>query len=106
MAQLLTPDGIQTTVTPANPSTGFTFEEVYQLLDTDIVEVVYFPARVKFQGITYGMALIDEEGKFKDKRVNAKATMLWAHAHGIKTLGALGDYLVGNVLFVTEEEFQ
>ena len=58
-------------VTPKN-GTDFTLEELYELLDTDLIEVVHLNAsQVEAEAIM----IVDEEAKLKGKKFNALASI-------------------------------
>jgi hypothetical protein len=92
MAKLLTVDGKERVVSPANASRGFTLDEVYELLDCDLVQVVE---------LGDGQAMIiDEEGKvYGRKGPNPAATKL-AQPYLMP-----GDEIVGHALVVGAGEF-
>lgn len=94
MAALIHPDGRVDMLDPANPVEGFTLEELYPMLDTDIIEVVHVP------GGTHIM-IIDEIGKHKDKEHNPTATA----ALGWRFI-ASGDYIVGKALICRRDELK
>lgn len=78
-------------VLPKNGS-NFELEELYELLDCDMVQVI---------PLKDGMEMIfDEEGKLKDHRVNHCATGY--------ALGCLfpGDYIAGHALVINSSEFE
>lgn len=106
MAILLKPGEVIEVVAPADGK-EFSLEEVQQLVG-GYVEMVRFPIPVKFFGYAEGpftMALVNEEGKMKSQPVNYKATAMWLKSNSV-TLRHARDVLVGDVLFVSEEEFQ
>jgi hypothetical protein len=96
---------------PADPKAGFTLDELYKALDTDVVEVVRLPEPITFVDKqtgaedSFSLAILDEEGKLKGREPNIRATEIWAATHG-KLPMAMPDYFAGPVMFVTEEEFQ
>lgn len=88
MATLIKVDGSQKDVFPANKENGFTLEELYGLLECEMIEIA-----TTFQDGK--MLLVDEEGLLKpDLVVNPVASML------------VGDYIVSNAIVVSQEEFQ
>ena len=88
MATLIKVDGSQKDVFPADKKNGFTLEELYGLLECEMIEIA-----TSFQDGK--MLVVDEEGLFKpDPVVNPVASML------------VGDYIVGNAIVVSQEEFQ
>lgn len=88
MATLIDTNGKQTEVFPVDKENGFTLEEVYTLIDCEIVEVA-----CTFE--SGEMMLVDEEGWLKDKPiVNPVASLIY------------GDYIAGNALVVSQQEFQ
>jgi hypothetical protein len=90
MATLITEDGEETEVEPSNIANGFTLNEVYNLLETDMIE-----RRPTDSGF---YIIMDEEGKQKGREINRKATAL--------LFPKGGDFVVGTVLMVTEDELQ
>ena len=80
---VVTPEGKRKAVKPANRV--WTLEELYKLIDTDIVEVVYATKDSNF------ILIIDEEGKLKNKETNIAATNL--------TNLYPFDVIVGNALY-------
>lgn len=93
MATLIATNGARSTVTPANPKTGFTLAELYRVLDCDTVETLSLR-----NGLTMVM---DENGKYTTKDRNEEATVL-ARRAGI----APSDWVVGPVLIVNRKELQ
>lgn len=94
MATLYKHSGAQVEVTPAN-GRDFQLDELYKLLDTDIIQVVH--------GIKGHLMIIDEEGKLKDgweDRVNLAATMQIKHAL------LPNDLIVGHALVCKKGEFK
>lgn len=88
MATLIKVDGSQKDVFPADKENGFTLEELYGLLECEMIEIA-----TTFQDGK--MLVVDEEGLLKpDPIVNQVASML------------VGDYIVGNAIVVSQEEFQ
>lgn len=93
MATRILVDGTETTEEPADPRRGFTLEELYGLVECDMVEVV---------SLRDGRTMwIDEEGKMHrpPKPRNEKATRLLQEAGGI-----FGDWIAGIALIATPEE--
>ena len=95
MALLITPNGAESVVTPANGA--FTRQELYALIGNgcDLIQVVYLADR------TTAM-ILDEEGKYREPLAarNSKATVLLQEAGGIP-----GDFILGNVVLCSPEEF-
>jgi hypothetical protein len=90
MAVVLHIDGSFDRVQPANKADGFSLEEVYGYVQTDMVQVVATrDGRIM---------VIDEEGKLKGKAVNETATRLYIHGDV--------DPIVGDVVVCNEQEFQ
>lgn len=88
MATLLKLDGSQTEVYPADKENGFTLEELYGMLECDMIEIACTFSDGK-------MLIVDEEGLLKPNPVvNPTASML------------VGDYIVGNAVVVDDKEFQ
>lgn len=86
MATLIHWTGTEETVTPSNPKQGFSLDELYKHIQTQMVEMV----RLRDGRNMW----IDEEGKFNQPdHVNEKATRLLQQAGGIP-----GDYIAGNAL--------
>lgn len=92
MADLLRADGTREPVSPKN-GVDFQFKgEAYDLIGTDMIEIV-----ATRDG---RMMLIDEEGKLKGKPINAAATALYRY--GLFRYG--GDVIVGDVIVCTSAE--
>lgn len=82
-AVLLRSDGTSQKVMPDQSDGSFSLEELYRLIETDLVEVVHLP-----KGF---IMIVDEEGKLKARQVNEAATAVinvWGNP----------DYIVGNAL--------
>lgn len=81
-ALLIKATGESSSITPKN-GTNFTLEELYQLLECDMIEVLYpvYDSDCIF--------IIDEEGKLKLKNINYAATIM---------SGLMCDVLVGDVI--------
>lgn len=94
MAFLVHPDKRVEMLDPADPTQGFTLEELYPMLDTDIIEVVPVP------GGTHIM-IIDEIGKHKHKAYNPAASAALG-PHFMES----GDYIVGKALVCRREELK
>ena len=96
MATLIKVDGTKTEVFPKNKRKGFTLAEVYSLMNCRLVELV--------GPLDDGRSmLVDEEGKLKEgwnSRINSEATRLFQSRFGAY------DVIVGDVLLVTDKEFQ
>lgn len=96
MAQLLRFDESCDEVFPIDAKSGFSLPELYTLIGCEMVEAVYLDdGRIM---------LIDEEGKLRKGHLvllNEPATELLRRAGGMP-----GDYITGNALICTEEEFQ
>ena len=96
MAQLLKFDGITEIVVPADLASGFSLDELYALVGCEMIEAVYLDDGT--------VMVIDEEGKLRagfEERRNARATRLLELAGGM-----LGDFITGNALICTMQEFQ
>ncbi len=92
MAILTKPDGSFEQVRPADPSAGFSLEELYRYLHCTTVEMVSLGS-----GVTMWL---DEHGKAREiHEVNAVATALPARAGGMP-----GDYVVGRALLCNPDE--
>lgn len=84
-AKLFKVDGTVVDVQPKN-GTDFQLQEMYDLIGTDIIEIVHL-----YNGM---LMVIDEEGKLRnDPQVNPIATHLW-----MKDKPHSWDYIVGNAL--------
>lgn len=91
MATLLHWTGTKEIVVPKDPINGFTLDELYKHIQTNMVEMV----RLR-DGRTMW---IDEEGKFNQpNHVNHAATRLLQQAGGIP-----GDYIAGNALIAERD---
>lgn len=96
MATLIKIDGTKTEVFPKNKRKGFSLQETYDLIGCSMVELV--------GPMNDGRCmLVDEEGKLKqgwETRINTQATDMY------RTCFDVDDVIVGNVLMVTDKEFQ
>jgi hypothetical protein len=92
MAEVIKVDGTRVAVTPKN-GTDFTFQEVYPLIGTDIIEVA--------EATDGRIILLDEEGKLKGKPINKAATELYKYA---MVDGRPWDVIVGDVLVCADSE--
>jgi hypothetical protein len=96
MAKLLKFDGTTEIVVPADLASGFSLEELYILIGCEMVEAIYLDDGT--------VMVIDEEGKLRagfEERHNTRATRLLELAGGM-----LGDFITGNALICTMQEFQ
>lgn len=96
MATLIKIDGTLEEVFPKDPKRGFTLQELYSLLNCDWVESCGY---VKDEG-GWRSLVVDEEGKLNCKRVNEKATQIYQNTYNTE------DYIVGDAILVTDQEFQ
>ena len=94
MATLIKVDGTLISIDPANKEAGFTLDELYSLVECEMIEAVYLSDGT--------IMAIDEEGKLTDppKPVNRAATAL------TRDVLRANDLIVGNALICTKEEFQ
>jgi hypothetical protein len=92
MALLINSVGEEQDVKGSGKGGKFELPQLYQLIDTDMVQVV--PVKITYNGVNYNEVWCDEEGKLKAKPINAKATRL------AKACLFEGDMLVGTVLFL------
>jgi len=70
--------------------TDFTLEEMYEWVNTDIVE---------FVTLNDGqMMIIDEEGKLKGRKINEHATRLYFERYGMR------DFICGDALVCDESQ--
>jgi hypothetical protein len=84
VSTLYSEDGTSRPVVPDN-GVHFELEELYRLLETDMIQVVYLSNK--------HIMVIDMEGKLKDKNFNREATSLF-----LKSPHIPGDYIVGKAL--------
>lgn len=94
MAELLKVDGTITPVEPKDPEKGFTLDELYALLNVEMIEVAY-PEKDSGH-----ILVVDEEGKLTDwkDRVNVEAS---------RRYGWVGhDVIVGDALWCQSEELK
>jgi hypothetical protein len=105
MAHLLTITGEYKEVRPKDRETGFDLEELYELLSCRTVEMVML---AKGQHTPYVAMLMDENGKLDGKETNIEATRIRARTFDRtpEQLIYTGDHIVGDVLLVTNKEFQ
>jgi hypothetical protein len=97
MATLLNPDGSTLEITPEDRAKGFSLEELYMLLDCDIVQ------RLKLGGDPERFMLMDENAKIRNPSpmINLKASSI------LREIGwPRYTYVSGKVLLVTRKEFQ
>lgn len=66
MAQLIHVNGTSETVNPADEVRGFTLREMYDLLDCELIQIVYVD--------NGNILVVDEEGKLKQRPVNYEAS--------------------------------
>ena len=92
MATLITIDGAESTITPANPTEGFTLTELYAAIGADIIEVVYLDDG--------RLMVIDEEGKLNGKQPNRLASEI------AESVLQSNDYIVGNAVIASTQEVQ
>lgn len=88
MALLIRTDGTVTEVSPLNGAHFQFVGEAYELLGTDMIQIV--PTK------DGRIMLVDEEGKLKDKPINFRATALYEHGKY--------DVVVGTVLVCADTE--
>ncbi len=92
MAKLINGNGIIREVSPQNGK-DFKLQEVYKLLDINLVDVLYLKEDL--------LMLIDDEGKVNDSFINREATIIaWQ-------FGAISenDCICGKALICSDEEF-
>lgn len=94
MGKLITSDGIEYTVTPKEGS-HFTLNEM-QAFVGGLIQTIYLAEEAD-----YDIMLINEEGKVHGLDYNAKATKLLQAAGGIP-----GDFIVGNALLISSNEWE
>lgn len=90
MAEVIRANGTRETVTPKNGRSFRFVGEAYDLIGTDIIQIVRTNDR--------RIMLIDEEGKLKDKPINVDASRLYEHGHI--------DPIVGDVLVCADSEVE
>ena len=88
-AILIKADGTVTEIEPKN-GTDFQLQECYKLLGCDMIQVI--PTRAG------RIMVIDEEGKLNNKPVNREATAM------VELFP--GDYIVGDALICSEDQFR
>ena len=89
-------------IKPKDPKSGFSLDELYKLIDTDIIQPIYHGSNANRQPFIF---IGDEEGKLKpDAKVNWEATSLLHKRDRVAALS--GTILVGNILEVNDEEFK
>jgi hypothetical protein len=101
MALLIRVDGSVQAVEPADPASGFTLEECYKHLETDMIEVVRLyrgPAEQR-GGLIF---IIDEEGKLKDKDANHCASIIAIQMEAI----SIRDLIVGHAILCYSDELR
>lgn len=85
-ATLIKTDGTVVEIEPLNGET-FELQELYKLLDCELVEVVNLRR-------SENILIIDEEGKYSQKFINEAATVIARNAQGIYPTG----YIVGDAI--------
>lgn len=98
MATLIKTDGTKKTVFPKNKRRGFTLQEVYDLLNIDMVQVV------PVNNGAEELMLCDEEAKIKEgwfNRLNEEATRIFDRSYGVGR-----DVIIGDVLMCTCKEWK
>lgn len=93
MGVLYYPDGSTKAVAPKN-GTDYQLAELYELLGTDVVQVIPVPRPPDH------IMILDEEGKLKGAAINSQAT------HIAAAYLALGDFIVGVALVTQRKEFR
>lgn len=89
-------------IKPKDPKAGFSLDELYKLIDTDIIQPIYHGSNAKRQPFIF---IGDEEGRLKpNAKVNWAATSLLHQRDKVAALS--GTILVGNILEVTDKEFK
>ena len=106
MAILITTTGETKHVTPGDPETGFDLEELYAMLSCHTVEMAELAEGQDPDG--HAAMLMDENGKLESKPTNHIATGIRAATFNLdpEDLIRTGDHIVGDVLLVTQKEFQ
>ncbi len=94
MATLYKANGEIRNIYPEN-GRKFTLEELYGLLDCELIETVSLRSFID-------LLVIDEEGKFRNKRVNRNATSLAHKNCAIRP----DDFIVGDALYCPYSEFE
>jgi hypothetical protein len=80
--QVIKIDGTTISITPQNPKKGYSLQEMYRAIDTDMVQIVSTNQRNTIM-------VCDEEAMFNNKSYNAMASMIAGQA-------ILGDVIVCN----------
>lgn len=92
-AKLLKPNKPEEIVAPKNGK-SFTLDEVYKLLDVQMIEVVRLKGNL--------ILICDEEGLLhKDPVVNREATRLYQESAGTQSVG-----IVGNAILCSSKQFK
>lgn len=92
-AKLLKPNKPEEIVAPKNGK-SFTLDEVYKLLDVQMIKVVRLKANL--------ILICDEEGLLhKDPVVNREATRLYQESAGTQSVG-----IVGNAILCSSKQFK
>lgn len=94
MATLIKTDGTRLDVQPEN-GTDFSLDELYKMLDCDMVEVIYLDDE--------RMMFLDENGKLKPQKVNQ---MNHVATHEAAMVLQDGDYIAGHALICGRGEFK
>jgi hypothetical protein len=90
MAQLITPEGEEKIVRPADKATGFTLDEVHRLIGCDCIDVIL---------LADGRRMVIEDD-FSRQAINEKATALYQE--GRRSAWAMR----GNVVVGTRKEIR
>lgn len=89
-------------IKPKDPKTGFSLDELYKLIDTDIIQPIYHGSNANRQPFIF---IGDEEGRLKpNAKVNWIATSLLHHRDRVVAMS--GTILFGNILEVDDKEFK
>lgn len=92
MAFLYKTDGTRQEIYPKEEK--FTLEELYELLDCELIEVVRITPEKNM--------IIDEEGKYTKSDINAIATFI---AHVVNAIHH-DDFIVGSAIVCNHQEFE
>lgn len=88
MAKLISVDGTIKEIVPEDAKKGFQLKELYELIGTDIIELIHLPNNE--------IMIVDEEGTFKEPCIiNEEATRLFGYYS-----------IVGNVVVCKSSQFK
>lgn len=96
MAIILHANNSTTIITPKSDN-EFMLDELQQFVG-GFIQIINLKEPITINGIKYSIAVVDEDGKYKNYRINTAATQY------AKNELFDGDFLVGDVIFLKDGE--